>query len=102
MIARLAAGLAVAALLTGPVLAQGVAGEDFESGLGERWRGDPGRGDIRVLQLRCLVWTDLDLRRRVDQTHFSYARIILRKKCLLRGCPDGRYVKVRVPGYETR
>jgi hypothetical protein len=64
MIARLAAGVIVTTLLTGAVLAQGVAGEDFESGLGERWRGDPGRGDIRVteyagnhtLRLRRNAW----------------------------------------------
>lgn len=30
--------------------AQGGFEDDFESGLGERWRGDPGRGDIRLTE----------------------------------------------------
>lgn len=64
MIARLATGLAAVALLAGSVLAQAPFSDDFESGLGERWRGDPGRGDIQLteyagnhaLRLRRNAW----------------------------------------------
>ena len=45
----LAAGAALA-LLAGPAFAQTLFEDDFESGLGDRWRGDPGRGDIRLTE----------------------------------------------------
>jgi len=50
MIARWATGLAALAVLAGTAAAQPPFAEDFESGLGERWRGDPGRGDIRITE----------------------------------------------------